>query len=165
MPLSVCPSDSPQEQAVRTVYRELLRSWNRRDARSFAALFSEHGRLVGVDGSEACGRLAIELELPQMFARVGNRPCVGIVREVQMLTGEVALVAAVAGVYPSGGYRVDPSDNMLQTLVVARERSRWRVRSYQCTRASFRERPELAHKLTLDLERALVRNAAATTRS
>lgn len=162
--MSVGSHESPEQQAVRSLYGEMLRSWNKRDARGFAALFSETGRFVGFDGCEAVGRFSIELEIARLFEQGPPRPYIGLVRDVRMLGSDVALVSAAAGMYLPGGYRVDPSVNTLQTLVVVRERGRWRVASYQCTPALFRDRPELAHKLTLDLDRALVRSAAATTR-
>jgi uncharacterized protein (TIGR02246 family) len=163
--LSVIKLESPQEQAVQTLYRELIRSWNRCDARGFAALFSESGRYVGADGNETSGRVAIEVELARTFERFPPRPCVGIVRSVRLLSDNVALVSAAAGMYPPGSYRVDPSVNTLQTLLSTREDGRWRAVLYQNTPAEFRGRPDLAQQLTVDLDRALERSAAATTRS
>ena len=163
--LSVSGFESPQEQAVQALYRELLRSWNRRDARGFAALFCEGGRYVGVDGNETTGRFAIELGVAQSFDGCPLRPYIGIVREVRFLSEGVALLSAAAGMYPPGSYRVDPSVNTLQTMLGVCERGRWRVMLYQNTPALFRGRPDLAQQLTIDLDRALLRSAAATTRS
>lgn len=163
--MSVSGFESPQAQAVQALYRELLRSWNRRDARGFAALFCETGRYIGVDGNEATGRFAIELDVSQGFEGCPARPYIGIVREVRMLSDGVALISAAAGMYPPGSYRVDPSVNTLQTLLGVREHGRWRAMLYQNTPALFRGRPDLAQQLTIDLDRALQRSAAATTRS
>jgi uncharacterized protein (TIGR02246 family) len=163
--LSVSGYESPQEQAAHALYRELLRSWNKRDARSFAALFCEAGRYIGADGSESSGRFSIELEVARAFERSPTCPFIGIVREVRMLGDGVALIAAAAGMYPPGSYRVDPSVNMLQTLLGVCEHGRWRAMLYQNTPAVFRGRPDLAQQLTGDLDRALQRSAAATTRS
>jgi uncharacterized protein (TIGR02246 family) len=166
--LSVSRFESPQEQAVHALYRELLRSWNRRDARGFAALFSESARYVDVDGHDTSGRFAIELEVARAFERTPSRPLIGIVREVRLLSEDVAVVSAAAGMYPPGSYRVDPSVNTLQTLLATREKAehrRWRAMLYQSTPAVFRGRPDLAQQLTGDLDRALLRSAAATTRS
>jgi uncharacterized protein (TIGR02246 family) len=163
--LSVSGVESPQEQAVHALYRELLRSWNRRDARGFAALFCEVGRYIGADGSETTGRFAIELDVARSFEGCPTRPYIGIVREARLLSEGVALVSAAAGMYPPGSFRVDPSVNTLQTLLSVREHGRWRVMLYQNTPALFHGRPDLAQKLTVDLDRALQRSAAATTRS
>jgi uncharacterized protein (TIGR02246 family) len=157
--------ESPQEQAVHALYRELLRSWNRRDARGFAALFCEVGRYIGADGSETTGRVAIELDVARSFEGCPTRPYIGIVREARMLSEGLALVSAAAGMYPPGSFRVDPSVNTLQTVLSVREHGRWRVMLYQNTPALFRGRPDLAQQLTVDLDRALQRSAAATTRS
>jgi uncharacterized protein (TIGR02246 family) len=163
--LSVTGFESPQEQAAHALYRELLRSWNRRDARGFAALFGEAGRYVGVDGTETSGRFPIELEVSRAFERTPARPYIGLVREIRLLSENVALVSAAAGMYPPGSFRVDPSVNVLQTLLAVREHGRWRVMLYQNTPAVFQGRPDLAQQLTGDLDRALQRSAAATTRS
>jgi uncharacterized protein (TIGR02246 family) len=163
--LSVSGVESPQEQAVHALYRELLRSWNRRDARGFAALFCEVGRYIGADGSETTGRVAIELDVARSFEGCPTRPYIGIVREARMLSEGLALVSAAAGMYPPGSFRVDPSVNTLQTVLSVREHGRWRVMLYQNTPALFRGRPDLAQQLTVDLDRALQRSAAATTRS
>jgi uncharacterized protein (TIGR02246 family) len=163
--LSVSGYESPQGQAVHALYRELLRSWNRRDARGFAALFSEAGRYIGVDGNETSGRFAIELGVAQSFEGCPARPYIGLVREVRLLAEGVALIAAAAGMYPPGSFRVDPSVNALQTVLAVREHGRWRAMLYQNTPALFRGRPDLAQQLTIDLDRALQRSAAATTRS
>ena len=163
--MSVSGYESPQEQAVHALYRELLRSWNRRDARGFAALFCEAGRYIGADGNETTGRFAIELDVARSFEGCPMRPYIGIVREIRTLSDGVALISAAAGMYPPGSYRVDPSVNTLQTLLSVRERGRWRAMLYQNTPALFRGRPDLAQQLTIDLDRALQRSAAATTRS
>jgi uncharacterized protein (TIGR02246 family) len=163
--LSVIRLESPQEQSVQTLYRDLLRTWNRRDARGFAALFCESGRYVGSDGNETSGRFTIEVELARAFECYPTRPYVGLVRSVRLLSEGVALVSAAAGMYPPGSFRVDPSVNTLQTLLSVREDGRWRAMLYQNTPALFRGRPDLAQQLTVDLDRALARSAAATTRS
>jgi uncharacterized protein (TIGR02246 family) len=157
--------ESPDEQAVRALYREMLRSWNRRDARGFAALCSEAARVIGVDGVELTGRCAIELELARSFEHQPTLACIGVVRSIQRVGESVLLLSAIAGMYRPGSYRVDPAWNAVQTLIVAREHGRFRVISLQSTLASFDPHSELAQRVTAELELALVRVSAATTRS
>ena len=44
------------QERVLTLYRQLLESWNKRDAEGFAAAFTEDGSCVGFDGSTMNGR-------------------------------------------------------------------------------------------------------------
>jgi uncharacterized protein (TIGR02246 family) len=163
--LEVREQESPDEQAVIALYRELLRSWNRQDARGFAALCSDGARVIGQDGVEMNGRGCIELELARSFERQPTLACIGVVRSVQSLGDCVHLLSAIAGMYRPGSYRVDPAWNAIQTLIAARERGRVRVVSLQSTPAAFCEHPELAQRVTAELERALARVSAAITRS
>jgi len=163
--LEVRDQESPDEQAVVALYREILRSWNRRDARGFAALCADDARIIGDDGVEMHGRGSIELELARSFERQPTLGCIGVVRSVQRLGESVLLLSAVAGMYRPGSYRIDPTWNAVQTLIAARERGRLCVVSYQSTPAAFREHPELAERVTAELEHALVRVSAAITRS
>ena len=156
---------SREEQDVRALYREVLRSWNRRDARGFAALCTDGARMVGHDGSEMSGRGTIELELGRSFEQQPTLACIGVVREVRPLGDAVWLLSAIAGMYRPGSYRVDPAWNAVQTLVAARELGRVRVVAYQSTPTTFRERPELGQRVTAELDRALARVSAAITRS
>ena len=156
---------SPEEQAVHALYREVLRSWNRRDARGFAALCTHAARVTVHDGVEMHGRGTIELELSRSFERQPTLACIGVVRAIQPLGEGVHRLSAIAGMYRPGSYRVDPAWNALHTMVSVREQGRLRVVSYQSTPAAFHEQPDLGQRLTADLERALRRVSAATTRS
>ena len=59
------------EVQVRALYQRLLESWNRRDARDFAALFAEDAHVIGFDGSQMHGREEIELGAESNL----RRPC------------------------------------------------------------------------------------------
>jgi uncharacterized protein (TIGR02246 family) len=156
---------SPEEQAVHALYREVLRSWNRRDARGFAALCTSAALVKVEDGAEMNGRGAIELELARTFERQPTLACIGVVRSVQSLGEGVQLLSAIAGMYRAGSYRVDPAWNAVQTLVAAPEQGRLRVVSYQSTPAAFDGQPDLGQRVTAELDRALRRVSAASTRS
>jgi hypothetical protein len=68
--------------------------------------------------------------------------------------------------YHGGGrFRVDPTVNVAQTLIAVREHDRWRFGALQSTLAALPGRPELARRLTHDLDRVLAFKATATTRS
>jgi len=54
--------------SARQLYFALLGDWNRQDAASMAARFTERGSLIGFDGSAIDGRACIEAHLAPIFA-------------------------------------------------------------------------------------------------
>lgn len=140
---------------VRSLYRELLDGWNGRGAGAMAALFMEDGSLTGFDGSSMEGRAAIEGHLGQIFADHQPASFVAIVREVRLLTADVAILRAVAGIVPPGQSDVNPAGNMIQTVVVAKQGDRWHIALFQATPAAFHGRPEASESLTAELRQAL----------
>src|SRR3979411_755728 len=132
--------------AVSSVYRDLLAAWNRRDGKafaspfsqdgevvgcertggkSFASPFSEDGGVIGFDGSETRGRASIESEMTRIFADHATGEYVGIVREVVLISPQVALVRAVAGVVPAGQTDFNPPLNSVHRMVGKKAASAW----------------------------------------
>jgi uncharacterized protein (TIGR02246 family) len=148
---------SPAEELapIRTLYHQLLDSWNQRNAADFAALFHPDSNLIGFDGSQVNGRAAIESHLSQIFADHLTATYVGLVREVRFLTPEVALLRAVAGLVPPGKSDLNPATNAVQTLITVRHNNTWHIALYQNTPAQFHGRPDLAQQLTQELRKLL----------
>ncbi len=140
---------------VSRLYFALLEAWNRNDAAGYAALFVDDGYVVGFDGSEMNGRAEIEQSLGSIFADHETGRYVAEVRAERIVTNEVALLAAVAGLVPAGESDVNPELNAVQTLVARNENGRWRIVQFQNTPAQLHGRPEDAEALTNEL-RALV---------
>lgn len=151
-PTTSGPAD---EQDVRSLYRGMLESWNRRDAAGIGALFAEDGNLVGFDGSPINGRGEIESQMGTIFADHQTAAYVGKVREVRFLAPEAALLRAVAGMVPPGKSDINPAVNAIQSLVAVRREGRWLIALFQNTPAQFHGRPELAQQLTDELRRLL----------
>lgn len=149
------------ERAVHTLYKDLLDAWNRRDARDYAALFSDGGFVVGFDGSSHDDPTEIESILGQIFADHPTAAYVGTVRNVSFLNTDVAVLRAVAGMVRPGESDLFPPANAIQTLVAQRRNSEWRVAAFQNTPAAFHGRPELAERLTAEL-REVLRGGAQT---
>jgi uncharacterized protein (TIGR02246 family) len=147
--------DSAYENEVGALYRQLLASWNERDAEKFATLFDEEGHVVGFDGSVMNGRAEISSHLQQIFADHPTAAYVGKIREVRLLAPEVALLRAVVGMVPPGQSDLNPAVNTIQTLVAANHEGRWRITLFQNTPAQFHGRPELAEALTEELRQLL----------
>jgi uncharacterized protein (TIGR02246 family) len=146
---------SRDSEAIRAQYFHLLDSWNRRSAADFAALFAEDGVSIGFDGSQNLGRALIESTLRQIFTDHPTGKYVGKVRNIRLLTPDVGLLRAVAGMVPAGQSDVSPQLNTLQSLVVSSHEGWWLIELFQNTPAQFHGRPELAAALTEELRQLL----------
>ncbi|MHB8599528.1 MAG: SgcJ/EcaC family oxidoreductase [Ktedonobacteraceae bacterium] len=147
---------SSDESAVVALYRQLLDGWNRRSADAFAASFTSDGVSIGFDGSQMSGQAEIVAELQQIFANHLTAPYVSKVRDVRLLSPEVAVLRAVAGMAPPGQTDINPAVNSIQTLVAVKRADAWRIALFQNTPAQFHGRPELAQQLTEELRELLV---------
>ena len=143
-----------EEDQVRSLYKNLLEAWNRRDAGAMAALFSPDGNVIGFDGSQLDGPAVIESTLSMIFARHPTPPFVEIVREVRFPASNVAVVRAVVGMVPVGESRIKPALNAIQTLVAQRRDGHWTVAVFQNTPAAFHGLPEKIESLTQELQQA-----------
>jgi len=150
------PRDS-DEAEVRSLYQRLLDAWNKRDAAAYAALFEDGANVVGFDGSQMTGRSEIETTLAQIFAHHQTASYVSKVREVRLLTPDVAILRAVVGMVPPGQNDLNPAVNAIQTLVALRRDGRWQIALFQNTPAQFHGRPELAQQLTEELRQLLAK--------
>jgi len=145
-------SSSRDEREVRELYQRLLDAWNNRNPAEMAALFEEDGNVVGFDGSQVIGRPAIASEMAQIFANHQTPPYVAKTREVRLLTPEVSILRAVAGMIPPGKSDIDPALNAVQSLVAMKgSENEWRIALFQTTPAQFHGRPELVQQLTDEL--------------
>ena len=153
----VGPQDArlSREGEISALYQQLLDAWNKRDARAFAALFAENGSSVGFDGSQMNGRAEIETHVRAVFVDHQTAVYIGKVREVRVLTPDVALLRAVVGMVPPGQVDINPAANAIQSLVAAQHDGTWRIALFQNTPAQFHGRPEVAQQLTEELRRLL----------
>ena len=146
---------SSDEMEVRTLYRELLDGWNKRNADAFATPFAPDGEVIGFDGSQMTGRAEIASTLGQIFADHVTAPYVSKVRSVRLLSPEVAILRAIVGMVPPGQSDLNPAVNAHQTLVAARRDGTWRIELFQTTPAQFHGRPELVQQMTEELRQVL----------
>jgi uncharacterized protein (TIGR02246 family) len=145
--------------AVQRLYEELLTAWNDRDARRYAALFTEDGCLVGFDGSQVDGS-EVEGHLTPIFADHPTASYVWRVQEVRSLGADAALLRARVGMVPPGQADVNPAVNAVQSLVAVRRDGVWRVALFHNTPAQYHGRPDLADAHTAQMREALGASAA-----
>ena len=143
-----------EERAVRSLYEELIDSWNKRDAAKMGSLFAKDGNVIGFDGSQMNGRAEIESTLGQIFKDHPTAPFVTKVREVRFLKPGIAVLRAVAGMVPPGQSDIKPDVNAIQTMVVSKDDGRWRVAVFQNTPAAFHGRPDWASTFPFRVDRA-----------
>lgn len=148
-------SETSGDAPIAALYRQLLDSWNRRDASAFAALFDDEGQSIGFDGSPMSGRDEIAATLGQIFADHVTATYVSKIRGVRFVAPSVALLRAVVGMVPPGQSDINPAVNAMQTMVAVQHAGEWRIALLQNTPAQFHGRPEMAEALTREL-RALL---------
>jgi len=146
---------SEEEAAVEALYRQLLAKWNRRNAAAYAALFADQAHVIGFDGSQIDGRAEIEAQLDQIFTDHQTAAYVAKVRQVRLLSPNVAILRAVAGMVLPGQADLNPAVNAIQTLVATKTNTQWQIALFQNTPAQFHGRPELAQQLTDELRQLL----------
>lgn len=149
------PNIVTDEKEVGLLYQELLKRWNKRRASEMTDLFAEDGNLVGFDGSQINGRSEAITVLSQIFANHQTAAYLGIVKEVRLLSPDVAILRAVAGMVPPGESDINPEVNAVQTLVAVKQQNKWIIALFQNTPAAFHGRPELSERLTEELRQAL----------
>jgi len=145
----------PDETMIRTLYHQMLASWNTRNSQALAALFAEEGDLIGFDGSQHTGRAGIASDLGSIFAGHATPTYVGKVRSVELLSAEVGILRAVAGLVPPGQSDLAAPLNAVQTLLACRREGVWCIVLFQNTPAQYHGRPEQVQALTEELRQLL----------
>ncbi|HEY1388718.1 MAG TPA: SgcJ/EcaC family oxidoreductase [Ktedonobacterales bacterium] len=148
-------SETSGDAPIAALYRQLLDSWNRRDASAFAAVFDDEGQSIGFDGSPMSGRDEIATTVGQIFADHVTASYVARIRGIRFLAPGVALLRAVVGMIPPGQSDINPAVNAMQTMVVVLRAGGWRIALLQNTPAQFHGRPEMAEALTRELRELL----------
>jgi uncharacterized protein (TIGR02246 family) len=148
-------NESAEEKTVRLVYENLLQAWNHADAKAFAGLFARDGNMIGFDGSQANGREEIEAHLSGVFSHHKTGSFVSIVKEIRFITPDIAILRAMAGMVPAGQKDLKPELNVVQSAVIHKDESKYRVGLFQNTPAAFHGRPEDVEKLTKELKKQL----------
>jgi len=139
------------ENEIRTLYQRLITAWNDRSAVAFAACFTQDATCIGFDGSQMSGKAEIESNLAAIFKDHPTAAYVAIVRAIKEITDGVYLLHANVGMLPPGKSTVEPSRNAIQILIAQSTGGKAQICSFQNTPAQFHGRPELANRLTGEL--------------
>jgi len=147
------PTAVDQTEDIRALHRGLIEAWDAQDADAYAELFAVDGTLVGFDGSAVDGRDEVRSHLGGIFADHATGSYVVAVRDARLISPDVGVLRAVAGLIPAGQDEINPATNAIQSLVAVREDGAWHVALFQNTPAAFHGRPEAADALTDELRR------------
>jgi uncharacterized protein (TIGR02246 family) len=143
------------EKAARELFQNLIQAWNKRNARDYALLFASNGSIVGFDGSQVNGQLEIGAHVSEVFSHHQTATYVTIVREVRLISSDVLLLRANAGMVPPGKDDINPERNAVQSLVAARKSGKWEIALFQNTPGVYDGRPELSKALCEELRAVL----------
>lgn len=141
------------------VYRRLIRSWNDCQALRFSSLMTNDATLIGFDGTCVNGKDCIFTHLDQVFENHTPPRYISKIRMIRPLTPDIYFLEAVAGMVRDGHLDIDPHLNTIQTLILRREGSHWKVEHMQSTPAAFHGREEDQRTLTHELEMELSEKA------
>ena len=128
------PSASDEKQ-IRDAATAQQETWNRHDAKAYAALFAEDGDCVNVVGWWWKGRAEIEAKLTQAFRFVFRESTLKIEEvQVRFLSPEIA-VAHVR--WPMQGAKTPPNIPEprigIQTLTFQKKGGKWLIAAFQNT--------------------------------
>jgi uncharacterized protein (TIGR02246 family) len=151
------PSTDDDETAIRSLYFQMIDSWNRGSGDDFAAPFAEDGDLVGFDGTHLKGRQEIASFHQQLFDTcLKGSYLVGKIRNVRFLTSDVAIIHVVGGTIMDGQTDIEPERNSIHTLVVMKgSDDKWHIAAFQNTRAKYIGRPDMCQALTEELRKEM----------
>jgi uncharacterized protein (TIGR02246 family) len=142
-------------EEISSLYQQMIEGWNNREADVMAGAFAEEGGLIGFDGSLVDGQAEIVAHLGPIFAHHPTAPYVYIVKSIQFLSPEVAILRAIAGMVPIGNSSLDPKLNTHHTMVAEKRQKKWQIVLFQNTPAQFHGRPELVEQMTEELAQIL----------
>lgn len=127
-------SASSQEPAIRALVQKCVTGWNRGSGAAFAAQFAEDADYVVVNGMHLRGRRQIASAHQQIFDTFykGTRLWVRI-KSVRFLRPDVALVHTVGRVLRPGESHSSVKPESIQSFVVARQGSDWRIAAFHNT--------------------------------
>lgn len=143
------------ERQVTDLYQQLLKAWNHKDARGMADLFTEDGEQIGFDGSQVIGQAEIYAHIAPIFEHHDTAHYVSKVKNVRFLSGDIAILRAIAGMVAPGQSDINPNVNTHHTMIAIRTEGDWRIVLFQNTPAQFHGRPELVEQMTAELRELL----------
>ena len=117
---------------IEQIFNELVDSWNRGDASSFAQLFTPEAFYVDFSGTLSIGRAAIERAHAFLFAGPlqGSRLEYEQEKQTRWVAPNVAIVVA-RGRSRLPGTEAGPDRESINTSVLVQDNGRWLIAAFQ----------------------------------
>ena len=147
--------DNSVSTEVKSIYNQLINAWNNRDAHGMAELYTKDGINIGFDGSKTVGSEEFFLHVKPIFENHLTPPFISKIKDVSILSSDVAILSAIAGMIPPQQSEINPNLNTQQTLITVKIDGNWRIQLFQNTPAQFHGRPELVEQMTNELKEML----------
>jgi uncharacterized protein (TIGR02246 family) len=136
-------NESAERRAILELGRALQNAWNRGDAAGYASLFTDDADFVAWNGSYGRGRRAIEDGHRRLFdgplagsrmVLVDDDAASAPPGSLRFVRPDVAIMVISGVVTPAGQSATSPDHGSVQTFVLVKNSSRWRVAAFQNTR-------------------------------
>jgi uncharacterized protein (TIGR02246 family) len=123
------------EKAIRSLYKRQMDGWNQGDAAIFGETFAEEMDFVAFDGSEFHSKQELVGFHERLFrTHLRGTRLVGMVIGVRFVSRDVALLHAKGSTIAAKGTKPSSARDSIQTMVVIRTGSDWKVTAFQNTR-------------------------------
>jgi uncharacterized protein (TIGR02246 family) len=118
------------DRQVREVLRQVYAAWEAGDADAFAQPYAETATAT-LPGAYLPGRQAIRDTMATLFAdELKGSRAIYEVREIRLVTGDVAIVASKGAVLLAGQTEPDAATRALETWVLSRQGGAWQVQAF-----------------------------------
>jgi len=135
--------ESAERRAIIDLRQSLQDAWNRGDAAGYASLFTDDASFVAWNGSYGYGRQAIEdahrplLRGPLAGSRlvlVDDDAQAGRPASLRFVRPTVAIMITSGAVTPAGQSATGPDHDSVQTFVLIKSGTGWRITAFHNTR-------------------------------
>ncbi|MEQ8155759.1 MAG: SgcJ/EcaC family oxidoreductase [Clostridiaceae bacterium] len=138
-------------KAIEKLYNGMINCWNNSNADKFAGHFSTEGTIIDFDGTAANGKVEIEEYLNGVLMKHEPLFHTTIIRSIRFITDDVCILETAVGTFFHDKEDIDPSLNIVQTVIVKKKNNSWLIEQLQNTPAVFHGHPELSAKLTEEI--------------
>jgi uncharacterized protein (TIGR02246 family) len=130
-------SSALDEASIRALHQRKVDGWNHRSAEDFAAAFADDADLVTF-GIHLKGRQEIASFYRQLFdALLNGSRLEGRIKSVRFFNADVAVMHAISSTMTRGEAEISPDREAVETLVLTRSDSQWRIATLQDSRPAF----------------------------
>ncbi len=128
------------EIAIRQLFENLIKSWNKGDGEAYASQFTEDSDYIAFDGTHFKGRRANADNHQKLFDTFlkGSTLEQQRITDLRFLVPDVALLHMVGTVNLKWQKRVAAGRFSIQTLVAVRQNGEWKFAAFQNTRIQKR---------------------------